>query len=83
MAKVNGISAFPEGDNLLHWVGTIRGPNGTPYEGRVYRIQMKFPTDYPYTAPAITFDTPIFHPNVDQNGNICLDILKAILSPYN
>ena len=30
----------------------------------------------PFSAPTITFSTPIFHPNVDQSGNICLDILK-------
>jgi hypothetical protein len=32
--------------------------------------------DYPFKAPAVRFDTPCFHPNVDQHGNICLDILK-------
>jgi ubiquitin-conjugating enzyme E2 C len=76
MAQVDGVSAFPDGDNLFHWVGTIQGPKGTAYEGFQYRIQMKFPNDYPYTAPTIFFDTPIFHPNVDTNGAICLDILK-------
>jgi ubiquitin-conjugating enzyme E2 C len=37
---------------------------------------MKFPDEYPYSAPTIKFITPCFHPNVDQHGNICLDILK-------
>merc|ERR1719373_899806 len=35
-----------------------------------------FPAAYPYTAPTVKFVTPCFHPNVDQHGNICLDILK-------
>lgn len=76
MAKVPGISAFPEGDNLFHWLGTIEGPKDTPYEGRAYKIHLKFPQDYPFSAPSVYFDTPIFHPNVDMNGAICLDILK-------
>ena len=37
---------------------------------------IEFTADYPYKAPVIKFTTPIFHPNVDVHGNICLDILK-------
>ena len=29
-----------------------------------------------YNAPLVKFVTPCFHPNVDEHGNICLDILK-------
>ncbi len=72
-----GISAFPSGDNIFEWVGTITGASGTPYEGQVYRLMLKFPGDYPFTAPTVTFVTSIFHPNVDMaQGHICLDILK-------
>lgn len=85
MAQVGGISAFPDNDDLFQWIGTIQGPCGTPYEGRSYRVLMRFPSDYPFSPPAIHFDTPIFHPNVDETGgSICLDILKEKWSPvYN
>ena len=33
-------------------------------------------TGYPYQSPTVKFTTPCFHPNVDNHGNICLDILK-------
>jgi len=33
-------------------------------------------TEYPFKAPEVKFVTPCYHPNVDQHGNICLDILK-------
>ena len=69
-------SAFPDEDNLFKWVGTIKGSDATVFEGLEYAIAIAFPGDYPYTAPKITFTTPIFHPNVDTHGNICLDILK-------
>ena len=42
----------------------------------MYKLSIKFPATYPYTAPTVKFETPCFHPNVDQFGNICLDILK-------
>ncbi|KAJ2450032.1 Ubiquitin-conjugating enzyme E2 C [Coemansia sp. RSA 2336] len=76
MAKPEGISAFPQPDNMLLWVATIEGALGTVYEGLQYKLTIKFPVDYPYTAPTITFTTPCWHPNVDDRGNICLDILK-------
>ncbi|KAH7297858.1 hypothetical protein KP509_25G015500 [Ceratopteris richardii] len=71
-----GISAFPEGDNIFSWIGTIKGCTGTVYEALSFKLSMKFPTDYPFKPPTIKFDPPCFHPNVDQYGNICLDILQ-------
>ena len=41
-----------------------------------YKLRLDFPAGYPYTAPTVVFTAPCFHPNVDQYGNICLDILK-------
>jgi ubiquitin-conjugating enzyme E2 C len=73
-----GVSAFPdpEGDSMLHWVGTIAGSAGTPYEGTSYRLALAFTAEYPYKPPQVRFDTPCFHPNIDAHGNICLDILQ-------
>ena len=31
----------------------------------------RFPSDYPSGAPTITFNTPIFHPNVFSCGQLC------------
>lgn len=71
-----GISAFPDGENLFHWIGTIQGGIGTVYEGYTYKLNFEFPGGYPYMAPTVRFVTPCFHPNIDTHGNICLDILK-------
>ena len=63
-------------DNIFEWTGTILGPGDSPYADGVFFLDIKFPTDYPYTPPKVTFKTKIYHPNVDSNGNICLDILR-------
>ncbi|KAK9767347.1 Ubiquitin-conjugating enzyme E2 11 [Basidiobolus ranarum] len=77
MSAIPGISAFPDSDNMLSWVGTLTGVAGTYYEGLTFKLSMKFPSNYPYSAPTIKFDTPCYHPNVDMgSGAICLDILK-------
>ncbi|KAG0721858.1 Ubiquitin-conjugating enzyme E2 C [Chionoecetes opilio] len=76
ISKDKSISAFPEGDNLFKWVGTLTGPASTVYEGLTYRLALEFPSSYPYTPPTVKFLTTCFHPNVDLHGNICLDILK-------
>uniref|UniRef100_H2YDI6 UBC core domain-containing protein n=1 Tax=Ciona savignyi TaxID=51511 RepID=H2YDI6_CIOSA len=75
MSSEKGVSAFPDGDNLFNWVGTIEGPEGTVYHGLTYRLSFEFTSNYPYDAPTVKFSTPCFHPN-DEFGNICLDILK-------
>ncbi|CAN6568596.1 unnamed protein product [Malus baccata var. baccata] len=71
-----GVSAFPEGESIFTWVGTIEGGKGTMYEGFSYKLSLRFPLDYPFKPPQVKFDTMCFHPNVDQFGNICLDILQ-------
>lgn len=76
MATEKGISAFPDGENIFKWIGTIAGPINTVYVGQKYRLSLEFPNSYPYAPPAVKFLTPCFHPNVDLAGCICLDILK-------
>ena len=43
MTSLDGISAFPENDNLFSWLGTIRGAGSTAYEGLEYRVSIQFP----------------------------------------
>ncbi|CAL9197680.1 unnamed protein product [Musa hybrid cultivar] len=80
MSGDTGVSAFPEGENIFSWIGTIEGSKGTPYEGLSYKLSLKFPLDYPFKPPLVKFETPCFHPNIDQCGNICLDILQEMWS---
>ncbi|XP_038405458.1 ubiquitin-conjugating enzyme E2 C-like [Canis lupus familiaris] len=76
MSGDKGISTFPESDNLFKWVGTIHGAADTVYEDLRYKLSLEFPSGYPYSTPTVKFLTPYYHPSVDTQGNICLDILK-------
>jgi len=74
-------SAAPRGDDLFHWSATLLGPADSVYEGGIFQLNIRFPRDYPFKPPKITFVTQIYHPNVNPDGAICLDILKDQWSP--
>ncbi|VDD81714.1 unnamed protein product [Mesocestoides corti] len=76
MSGEAGVSAFPDGEDMMKWLATIRGPDNTVYEGEIYKLSLEFGNTYPYMPPTVRFISPCFHPNVDARGNICLDILK-------
>lgn len=45
-------------------------------DSRSYRqAVMKFPQDYPYSPPSIRFVSKVWHPNVYENGDLCISIL--------
>lgn len=67
--------------NIYEWDATIIGPGLSPYAGGIFRLSIIFPETYPFNPPYIKFITKIFHPNIDMNGNICLDILNVKWSP--
>ncbi len=49
-----GVSAFPDGDSLFSWLGTIQGAGSTVYEGLSYKLSLKFPSGLPRAAhPAV------------------------------
>uniref|UniRef100_A0A3B4AME7 UBC core domain-containing protein n=1 Tax=Periophthalmus magnuspinnatus TaxID=409849 RepID=A0A3B4AME7_9GOBI len=52
-----------------------------PYQNGVFFLTIHFPTDYPFKPPKVAFTTRIYHPNINSNGSICLDILRSQWSP--
>ncbi|CAG7861056.1 unnamed protein product [Brassica rapa] len=74
-------SAGPVAEDMFHWQATIMGPSDSPYSGGVFLVTIHFPPDYPFKPPKVAFRTKVFHPNVNSNGSICLDILKEQWSP--
>lgn len=77
-----GCSCGPKTEtNLFEWSGMIMGPADSPFSGGVFSVSIYFPVDYPFKPPKVSFTTRIYHPNVNDSGVICLDILKTKWSP--
>ncbi|OAV98215.1 hypothetical protein PTTG_00284 [Puccinia triticina 1-1 BBBD Race 1] len=67
--------------NVYDWKGSIAGPSGSCYENGVFHFNILLPYDYPFHPPRVSFITRIFHPNINPQGAICLDILTHKWSP--
>ncbi|TRY62725.1 hypothetical protein TCAL_16598 [Tigriopus californicus] len=62
--------------NILQWQGLLV-PDSPPYAKGAFRIDIQFPAEYPFKPPRIAFKTRIYHPNVDEKGQVCLPIVSA------
>ncbi|RCH80788.1 hypothetical protein CU097_002328 [Rhizopus azygosporus] len=65
-------SAHPLEDNLFEWHFTIRGPDGTDFEGGRYHGRILLPSEYPFKPPEIMFLTP--NGRFELYKKICLSI---------
>ncbi|KAG5504942.1 hypothetical protein JKF63_04388 [Porcisia hertigi] len=74
----SGITALPVDGDFFHWHAVISGPCDTPWEGGLFKLDLVFGEDYPFSPPSVRFRTKgVFHPNVYVDGNICMDTLKS------
>ncbi|KAG7095111.1 hypothetical protein E1B28_005896 [Marasmius oreades] len=78
---LGAMTLSPSEDSLFLWKGTIPGPEGSVYEGGVFNVDVTLPADYPFSAPKVSFKTRIYHMNISDRGDICIDILKHNWSP--
>lgn len=81
MNPMHYYSAGPIEDDLFKWQAVIFGPENSVYHGGIFKLLLQFPDCYPFLPPKIRFITPIYHPNIDTNGSIFLDILGKNWKP--
>ena len=59
----------------------LEGPKATPYEHGIFRVKLIISSEFPSTAPKGVFITKIFHPNISEKGDICVNTLKKDWNP--
>ena len=76
-------AGFKTEDNVFEWAATMTNVP-EPYAGGTFELDITFPEDFPFSPPKVIFTTPIYHPNVDENGEICIPLTKAdVWRPMN
>ncbi|QRV84746.1 ubiquitin-conjugating enzyme [Ceratobasidium sp. AG-Ba] len=78
---MGGIKLAPSDQSLFEWTGSLPGPEGSVYEGGEFHVDITLPSDYPFHSPRMRFKTKFYHMNINDQGGICLDILKNAWSP--
>ena len=65
------------------WKMIMNAPDDSDYKGGSYYINVEFPKNYPYINPKFTFETPIYHCNVKDNGELNVNwMMKGMKIDY-
>ncbi|KAF1981361.1 ubiquitin-conjugating enzyme [Aulographum hederae CBS 113979] len=73
---IEGVSVGLVDDDVFKWeVMLMINDDCEFYGGGFFRARLVFPPDYPSSPPSLTFMTPVFHPNIYPNGEVCISIL--------
>ncbi|KAG9122135.1 NEDD8-conjugating protein ubc12 [Ceratobasidium sp. 392] len=71
---------FPNAEDLLNFSLVITPDEGM-YKGGAFTFSFNINTNYPHEPPKVKCVPKIYHPNVDLEGNVCLNILREDWKP--
>lgn len=65
-----------EEDNIYRWFALLM-PTEYPYDRGAYMLQIDFSKRYPFVPPIVHINTKVYHPNINERGQLCIPILEA------
>lgn len=71
---------FPDPNDLLNFRLVISPDEGF-YRGGRFNFSFKIGPNYPHEPPKVKCMNKIYHPNIDLEGNVCLNILREDWKP--
>jgi len=71
---------FPDADDILNFTLTIEPDEGT-YRGGRFTFDFKISQGFPHEPPKVECKQKIYHPNIDAQGKVCLNILREDWKP--
>jgi len=77
-SAASGFSAgLIDDSNMYKWEILLMGPQDSLYEGGLFKAHLTFPESYPQQPPKMRFTSKMWHPNVHNDGTVCISILHA------
>lgn len=71
---------FPDPSNIMQFEVLIRPDEGM-YRGGTFRFRVNVNENYPHDPPKVKCVQKVYHPNLDLDGNVCLNILREEWNP--
>ncbi|KAI8853331.1 ubiquitin-conjugating enzyme/RWD-like protein [Chytridium lagenaria] len=71
---------FPDPNDVFNFDLTICPDEGF-YQGGFFKFTFKINNNYPHEPPKVLCTQKIYHPNIDLEGNVCLNILREDWKP--
>jgi len=71
---------FPKANDLTNFNVSITPDTGY-WKGATYKFVFAVPPHYPHSPPKVECKTNIYHPNIDLQGKVCLNILREDWRP--
>ncbi|KAM0333061.1 hypothetical protein ACHAQA_001719 [Verticillium albo-atrum] len=71
---------FPDPDDILHFTLTIQPDEGM-YRSGQFNFTFDINQNFPHDPPKVRCQEKIYHPNIDLEGKVCLNILREDWKP--
>jgi len=72
----DGVSVgLVDDSNVFEWEVMLVGPPNTLFEEGFFKATLTFPSDFPNMPPVMKFKSDMWHPNVYEDGTVCISIL--------
>ena len=71
---------FPNPDDTLNFTLTI-DPDEGMYKHGTFHFAFAINQNFPHDPPKVKCQQKIYHPNIDLEGNVCLNILREDWKP--
>lgn len=71
---------YPDPEDIMNFQVLLRPDEGM-YRGGTFRFSFEIGPNFPHEPPRVRCLQKVYHPNIDLQGNVCLNILREDWKP--